>query len=94
MSPTWFPDLSSAPGIAFSALPITRSTSGMAANAAGSICAAQPVTTSRAAGRSRLALRICWRAWRTASVVTAQVLKTTASPTPSAAACAAIRSDS
>jgi hypothetical protein len=29
----------------FSSLPSTRSTSGMAANISGSVCAAQPVTT-------------------------------------------------
>ena len=66
----------------------------MPAKAAGSIWAAQPVTIRRASGRSRLALRIAWRAWRTASAVTAQVLKITALPTPSAAACARIWSDS
>ena len=59
----------------------------MAAKAAGSIWAAQPVTISFAPGRSRRALRIAWRAWRTASPVTAQVLNTTASVRPSAAAC-------
>ena len=57
----------------------TRSTSGMAANVSGSVCAAQPVTTMRALGRSRLMRRMVWRAWRTASAVTAQVLTTTAS---------------
>jgi hypothetical protein len=40
----------------------------------GSICAAQPVTTTRRDGFSRLNLRIAWRDWRTASCVTAQVL--------------------
>ena len=40
----------------------------------GSIWAAQPVTSSRASGRARLALRIAWRVWRTASSVTAQLL--------------------
>ena len=75
-------------------LPTTRSTSGIAANEAGSICAAQPVTTSLAPGRSRRALRIAWRAWRTASPVTAQVLNTTASRTSSATARAAMASDS
>ena len=39
------------------------------------------------AGPLARALRIAWRAWRTASPVTAQVLNTTASRTPSAAAC-------
>ncbi len=58
----------------------------MAAKAAGSIWAAQPVTISLASGRSRRALRIAWRAWRTASPVTAQVLKTMASVRPSSAA--------
>ena len=33
----------------------------------------------RASGLSRRALRIAWRAWRVASAVTAQVLKTIAS---------------
>ena len=47
--------------------------------AAGSICAAQPVTTMRAPGRSRAARRIACRAWRTASAVTAQVLTITVS---------------
>ena len=37
-------------GSSFSSLPRTRSTSGMAANMAGSVCAAQPVTTMRASG--------------------------------------------
>ena len=72
--------------MSFSALPSTTSTSGIAAKAAGSVCAAQPVTTSRAAGLSRRRRRICWRAWRTASAVTAQLLTTTASATPAAAA--------
>ncbi len=45
------------------------------------------MTISRAFGRSRRAFRIAWRAWRTASPVTAQVLNTTASVRPSAAAC-------
>ena len=58
----------------FSRLPSTRLTSGIAANASGSICAAQPVTITRASGRARLALRIAWRVWRTASLVTAQLL--------------------
>ena len=54
----------------------------MAAKPAGSIWAAQPVTTMRASGFSRRALRIAWRAWRVASAVTAQVLITTASAEP------------
>src|SRR5215472_5910357 len=58
----------------------------MAAKPAGSIWAAQPVTTMRAPGFSRLALRIAWRAWRVASAVTAQVLITTACSRPVAAA--------
>ena len=58
----------------FSRLPSTRATSGIAANASGSTCAAQPVTITRASGRARLALRIAWRVWRTASLVTAQLL--------------------
>src|SRR3954465_6348942 len=40
----------------------------------------------RAPGFSRRALRIAWRAWRSASAVTAQVLTMTASPRPAAAA--------
>jgi hypothetical protein len=87
-------DALSAPLALFSALPSTRSISGMAAKAVGSIWAAQPVTTMRASGRSRRALRMAWRAWRTASAVTAQVLKITVSDTPSAAALALICSDS
>ncbi len=55
----------------------------MPAKAAGSIWAAQPVTIRRALGRSRRILRMAWRAWRTASAVTAQVLNTTASDRPS-----------
>src|SRR5258705_145480 len=39
--------------LSFSSLPSTRSTSRMPANVAGSVCAAQPVTTMRACGRSR-----------------------------------------
>jgi hypothetical protein len=58
----------------------------MAAKAAGSIWAAQPVTITLAPGFSRRALRIAWRAWRTASLVTAQVLKTLALDSPSCAA--------
>ena len=58
----------------FSRLPTTRATSGIAAKVSGSIWAAQPVTTTRAAGRARFARRIAWRVWRTASLVTAQLL--------------------
>ena len=39
----------------------------------------------RALGRSRLMRRMVWRAWRTASAVTAQVFTTTASSSPLAA---------
>ncbi len=61
-------------GRSFSTLPSTRLTPGSAAQASGAICAAQPVTTMRASGRSRCARRIAWRACRSASDVTAQVL--------------------
>ncbi len=61
-------------GRSFSALPSTRATPGNAAQASGFSCAAQPVTTMRASGRARAARRIAWRAWRSASAVTAQVL--------------------
>ena len=57
----------------------------MSAKRAGSIWAAQPVTTILAFGRSRRALRIACRAWRTASAVTAQVLTITASVKPGGA---------
>src|ERR1700687_3677500 len=40
----------------------------------------------RAPGCSRRARRIAWRAWRSASAVTAQVLTMTASPSPASAA--------
>ena len=43
---------------------------------AGSSSAAQPVTRIRASGRWRCARRIAWRVWRTASLVTAQLLTT------------------
>ena len=56
------------------------STSGMAASWSRSISAAQPVTSRRASGRARRALRIACRVWRTASDVTAQLLTTTTSP--------------
>jgi hypothetical protein len=51
--------------------------SGRADQASGAICAAQPVTTMRASGRSRRRRRMAWRAWRSASAVTAQVLTMT-----------------
>jgi hypothetical protein len=66
----------------------------MAAKVCGSVCAAQPVTTIFAPGRSRLRRRIDWRAWRTASEVTAQVLTTTVSTKPAPAAAVRITSDS
>src|SRR3546814_13054672 len=49
---------SQASAVSFSALPITRSTSGIAAKLVGSICAAHPVTAIRALGRRRCACRI------------------------------------
>ncbi len=79
-------------GVSFSSLPTTRSTSGIAAKLCGSACAAQPVTTMRVFGCSRRSLRMAWRAWRTASPVTAQVLTTVVSE--SAAASRRITSDS
>jgi len=57
-------------------------------------CAAQPVTTMRASGRSRRSLRMVWRACFTASPVTAQVLITTASESPATSASRRITSDS
>ena len=60
----------------FSSLPTTRSTSAMPANISGWVCAAQPVTTMRASGRSRFSRRIDCRACATASLVTAQLLMT------------------
>ena len=81
-------------GSIFSALPRTQSTSGMSAKRCGSTCAAQPVTIRRAAGFSRLSLRMVWPAWRTASAVTAQVLTITVSCSPAAAAWRRITSDS
>ncbi len=85
MSETAFP----APDVqdsarSLSALPSTRSTPGSAAQGAGSTCTAQPVTTMRAPGRSRQVRRIAWRAFRSASAVTAQVLMTTVSSKPAA----------
>ena len=79
-------------GDIFSELPITASTSSIAAKLSGSICAAQPVTMTRASGFSRRRRRISCRALRTASAVTAQVLTTTASPTPASSASAFIAS--
>ena len=61
---------------------------------AASIWAAQPETTMRASGSSRRALRIAWRAWRTASAVTAQVLTRMASPMPASSARRRMTSDS
>ena len=66
----------------------------MVAKAAGSIWAAQPETTMGALGCSRRALRIAWRAWRTASAVTAQVLTRMAPSSPASAARVRITSDS
>jgi hypothetical protein len=68
----------------FSALPTTRLTSGIAANASGSNCAAQPVTMMRLSGAARWARRIAWRVWRTASLVTAQLLTMIVSSSASA----------
>jgi hypothetical protein len=73
-------------GRIFSALPITRSTSSIAAKRSGSVCAAQPVTTIFRPGCARRRRRISCFALRTASAVTAQVLTTTASSTPARAA--------
>src|ERR1700761_217671 len=77
-----------------SSLPITRSTSIIPANIGACVCAAQPVTTMRAPGRSRLIRRIDCRAWATASLVTAQLLMTTVSVSPAPSASRAITSDS
>jgi hypothetical protein len=51
-------------------------TPGMLANVAGSSSAAQPVTRIFEVGRWRCARRIACRVWRTASLVTAQLLTT------------------
>jgi hypothetical protein len=75
-----------APTLIFSSLPSTSATSGIAAKSSGVVCAAQPVTTMRACGRSRLSLRMAWRDCRTASAVTAQVLTTMTSDSSAAAA--------
>src|SRR3546814_3223142 len=45
----------------FSRLPMTRSTSGLAANMAESVCAAHTVTRMRALGLARCARRTAWR---------------------------------
>ena len=58
----------------------------IAAKLSGSICAAQPVTMIRASGFSRRNRRMSFRAFRTASAVTAQVFNTTASPSPACVA--------
>ncbi len=71
---------------------MTRLTSGIAAKLCGSICAAQPVTMISASGRSRRARRMVWRAWRTASPVTAQVLTITALDSAASPASARIAS--
>src|SRR4051812_39187427 len=83
-----------ASGRILSSLPTTRSTSAMPANISGSICAAQPVTTTRACGRARLSRRIDCRACATASLVTAQLLTMMASVSPASLASRAITSDS
>ena len=79
-------------GSIFRLLPITTSTSGMRAKLSGSICAAQPVTSTFAPGFSRRCLLIAWRDFRTASAVTAQVLTTHESEIPAAAAISRIAS--
>ena len=78
----------------FSSLPTTRSTSVMPANISGWVCAAQPVTTMRASGRSRFSRRIDCRACATASLVTAQLLMTMVSESPALSASRRITSDS
>ncbi len=85
ISPTALP----APGSqlsarSFSTLPSTRATPGIAAHRAGAICAAQPVTTIDAPGRSRCARATALRHCRSASAVTAQVFTTTVSDSPAA----------
>jgi hypothetical protein len=64
-------------GSSLAAFSITPSTSSIAAKVAGSIVAAQPVTSRRACGWSRRRRRTARRDWRTASAVTAQELTTT-----------------
>ncbi len=66
----------------------------MSTKVCGSIWAAQPVTTIFAPTRSRASLRMLWRACRTASAVTAQVLTTMVFSTPADAAALRITSDS
>src|SRR5262245_24085717 len=80
--------------LSFSLLPSTRSASAIAAKVCGSVCAAQPVTTIFADGRSRRRARMVCRACRTASAVTAQVLTTTVSLKPARSASRRITSDS
>ena len=77
-----------------SSLPMTRSTSVIPANIGACVCAAQPVTTMRDPGRSRLSRRIDCRACATASLVTAQLLMTMVSVSPALSASRAITSDS
>src|ERR1700730_7000029 len=77
-----------------SSLPTTRSTSAMPANISGWVCAAQPVTTIRASGRSRFSRRIDCRACATASLVTAQLLMTMVWSSPARSASRATASDS
>ena len=77
-----------------SSLPMTRSTSAISANIFACVCAAQPVTTMRASGRSRFSRRIDCRACATASLVTAQLLMTMVSERPASSASRRITSDS
>src|SRR5438045_1779394 len=82
------------PGEHHLAIAVFDQPSPMRANVSGSVCAAQPVTTIRAPGRSRRSFRTACRACRTASAVTAQVLTTTESASPAACASRRITSDS
>src|SRR5262249_16950928 len=66
----------------------------MSANIFAWVCAAQPVTTMRASGRSRFSRRIDCRACATASLVTAQLLITMVSERPARSASRRITSDS
>src|ERR1700735_5367925 len=66
----------------------------MPANISACVCAAQPVTTMRAEGRSRLSRRIDCRACATASLVTAQLLMTMVSVRPARSAPPAITPES
>src|SRR5215471_9884006 len=77
-----------------SSLPTTRSTSTISANICACVCAAQPVTTMRASGRSRFSRRIDCRACAIASLVTAQLLMTMVSERPAPSASRRITSDS